>query len=163
MEHTLEKRDPLEELMEQIHQLLNCNGITRVMKTSASIHALVDGTTPVLINLVPNQQRKKGEFILQIYFTLSKLSTTNTSLLLDRLDKLSPYLALGSLCFLPDQEIGYKCRMPLNINAPDQAITNFTLSFQLMSLFLLRFLPYVQTLAKNPESITLEQYLIQEG
>ena len=163
MEHTSDNRDPLQELLEQIHQLLTCDGITQVTKISSMIHALVGGTIPVLIHFVPNQQTKEGEFILQIYFTLSKLSTTNTSLLLDRLDKLSPHLTLGSLCVLPGQEIGYKHRIPFDINAPDQAITNFKLSFQLMLLFLFTFLPYVQALAENPDSITLEQYLIQEG
>ena len=163
MEKTSDNRDPLQELLVQIGQLLECDGITQITQNFGTIQALVDESIPVLINLVPNQQTREGESILQIYFTLSKLHTAENSLLLERLDGLSSHLTLGSLCILPGQEIGYKHRMPLNINAPSQAITNFKLSFQLMLLFLLTFLPYVQTLSENPESMTLEQYLIQEG
>ena len=153
----------LQELFAKIGQLLECDGITQLTKGNSVIQALVDEKTPVLINFVPNQQAKEDEYILQIYFSLGKLRTTKTSLLLERLEELNRHVTLGSLCFLSDLEIGYKHRMPIKVSTMNQAITNFECSMQLMLLFLLTYLPYVQILAEAPETITLARYLEEEG
>lgn len=162
MKKTSDEWEPLEKLLEEICQLLECDGITQVEQKFGVIQALVDETVPVCINFVPYQQTKEDEYILQIYFSLTELYTTKISLLLDHLDELNDHLALGRLCVLPGQEIGYQHRLPIKISAPGQAVTNVKQSLQVMLLFLFSFLPYVQLLAEDPESVTLVQYLAQE-
>lgn len=163
MKKTSNERETVQELLEQIVSLLECDGITQVTQHLGMIQALVDESVPVLIHFVPHQQTKADEYILQIYFTLSQLHTTKTSLLLSRLDELTPHITLGSLCVLSGREIGFKHRLPINIHASSQAVTNVKRSIQLMLLFLFTFLPYVQALAEDPDSITLAQYLEKEG
>ena len=163
MKKTSDEWTSPEELLTQLRQQLENNEFfTQVTQDSGIIYALVEDSVPVLINFVPYRQTKEDEYILQIYFTLGKLHTTNIPLLVSRLDELKPHILLGRLCILPGHEIGYTHRMPIKISATEQAAANFQRSVHLMLLFLLSFLPYVRILAKNPESITLEQYLEKE-
>ena len=163
MKKTSDERGPVQKLLNEIVSLLTCDGITQVTQHLGMIQALVDESVPVLIHFVPYQRTNEDEYILQIYFTLSELQTTKTSVLLSRLDELTPHITLGSLCVLPGREIGFKHRLPINIHASSQAVTNVKRSIQLMLLFLFTFLPYVQALAEDPDSITLAQYLEKEG
>lgn len=162
MKQTSDELAPLQELIERVTRLLECDGITQVTQSHGVIQALVDDNLPILVNFVPNQQTKEDEYVLQIYFTLSALRTTNLPLLSAHLDELTPHLTLGKLCILPGREIGYYHHLPIKISAVPQAETNFKLSFQLMLLFLFEFLPYVQRLSEDPESITLPLYLAEE-
>ena len=162
MRQTPDGRDLPRELLARIAALLACDGITQVTEASGVIYALVDGTTPLLIHFVPNQQTREEEWILQIYFSLAALQTTQTAPLLTRLEELNRRIPLGSLRVLPGREIGYQHRFPVKVSAQEAAIADFQQSLQLMLLFLLGFLPYVRSLSADPESITLARYLTEE-
>ena len=159
-------------ILEQIKEMLHCDGIVHVEQYEEAVTAWIadlvkgkDWKVPVLIHFIPTEQPKDKlpEHILQICFTLSrKVNMEDCMTLARKLNELNTQSIIGSLHALPHGEILYLYRMAIVGESPERTMEDFSFSIQLMLTFLFEFYPYILVLSADSSQLTLQQYLDAE-
>lgn len=160
-----------QQILERIETLLHGNGITDIRRSmrliSAWVNDLVEGqdyTVPLFISFLPYEGETRGEWQLQILFTLSKnISAGHFELLTKKLEKLNNLADIGSLLLLPEGEIVYAARLLLPEDDPEAAICSISETLQLMLLFLMDYYVYILALSAAPGQLELARYQQQWG
>ena len=155
-----------QQILERIETLLQGDGITDIRRSmrlvSAWVNGLVEGqdyTVPLFISFLPYEGEKRGEWQLQILFTLSRnISAEHYAPLVKKLEELNNIVDTGSLLLLPEGGIAYAARLLLTEKDPDAALCSISETIQLMLLFLMDYYVYILTLSADPEKLTLARY-----
>ena len=160
-----------QQILERMETLLHGDGIAGIRRStrliSAWVNDLVEGqnyTVPLYISFPPYEGETRGEWQLQILFTLSKnISAEHFELLTMKLEELNNLVDIGSLLLLPEGEIAYAARLLLPEDDLGAAICSISETLQLMFFFLMDYYVYILAVSANPGQLTLARYQGQWG